>query len=303
LAQNTKADLPRCFEIYPPLIDAAGPNQALCVWEQLLQSPGFKGAVVEDHRSSERANIVGFGASVFVSDDFAQQEMRNAEPGLLARVISDFVAHKRSVLSLEHIGFDNAENGLNLLVLAGRCVRGLDAEGILEVQVLLPTAFVELHAGYYVKRILTELVDSQDLHHAVASRLWRLIPYTGNGPFDDRHLGLIEAPDVRFRRHVPQLSLRPTDQELLVVVLGGATDEEIAIRLHITLSAVKRRWEDIYNRVYSSGIDIGFTVEAQAANGKRGAQKRHVLLAYLRRHPEELRPYRSKPHTQAARLA
>lgn len=295
------------------MIDAARPKQALCIWEQLLQSPAFKGAVVEDHRPGGRAKIVAFGASVFVSEDFAQQQMRDVKPGLHARVISHFVAHKSSILSLEHIGFDNAEDGLSLVVLAGRWAQGLDAEAISEVKVLLPTAFVELHAGYYIKRMLMDLMDPHDLRVAIESRVWRVISYNACGVLERGHLGLIERPDVRavigsavgplFTRHVPQLFLRPIDQELLAVALDGATDEDIAIRLNLTVSAVKRRWEDIYDRVYSSGIDIGFSVEAQAANGKRGAQKRHILLAYLRRHPEELRPFRSRPRTQAAQWA
>jgi len=72
---------------------------------------------------------------------------------------------------------------------------------------------------------------------------------------------------------------------------GGGTESEMAEELEISISAVKKCWRSIYDRARASGIgifaeDINGDVEAV----ERGKEKKHVLLAYLREHPEELRP-------------
>jgi len=177
----------------------------------------------------------------------------------------------------------------------------------------LAGSFAELHLGYQLKRMLTELADFQDLNFAKASRLWRTIPHPDLKDCESTHLGIIETADVQalagsvlaplFKKNVPKLNLRPNDKELLLVALDGCTDEVIAKRLNITVPAVKRRWEDIYGRISSNPIDLEFPSETQRRNGRRGAQKRHLLLAYVRQHREELRPYGTQPRIKAPRSA
>ncbi len=84
--------------------------------------------------------------------------------------------------------------------------------------------------------------------------------------------------------------------ELLDRSLRGETDEELARSLCLSLSAVKKRWRSIYERVElcdphivmaGSGVDEN---GATAFEQKRGAEKRRHLLNYLRHHPEELHP-------------
>jgi DNA-binding NarL/FixJ family response regulator len=86
------------------------------------------------------------------------------------------------------------------------------------------------------------------------------------------------------------LGLRSTDKELLVAALKGATDRELADDLNLTKEAVKRRWKVLFDRLEAVKPEIfGASV---SNNGKRGPQKRHRILAYVRDHPEELRPFK-----------
>ena len=77
--------------------------------------------------------------------------------------------------------------------------------------------------------------------------------------------------------------------ELLEVALRGSTDEETCQVLGMKLSAIKKRWAALFHHIAKikpellPGTDDG---DRQT----RGPQKRHRLLAYLREHPEELRP-------------
>ena len=89
----------------------------------------------------------------------------------------------------------------------------------------------------------------------------------------------------------PAFGFRPSEQRLLAAALAGGTDEELSKALMISLSAVKKTWQAIYERV--AAVRPGPTT----ADGpdrmhlrQRGKEKKHGLLAYLREHPEELRP-------------
>jgi DNA-binding NarL/FixJ family response regulator len=77
---------------------------------------------------------------------------------------------------------------------------------------------------------------------------------------------------------------------LLLAALEGGTDEELAVKLDISLSAVKKTWRSIYERVRAgnSGV-IPDQLQAESTP-ERGKEKKQRLLAYLREHPEEVRP-------------
>jgi hypothetical protein len=61
--------------------------------------------------------------------------------------------------------------------------------------------------------------------------------------------------------------------------------------LFVSLPAIKRRWENIFDRVGSIRPDL-----CPLGNGTRGIQKRQRVLSYVRSHPEELRPFNFGKH-------
>jgi len=73
------------------------------------------------------------------------------------------------------------------------------------------------------------------------------------------------------------------------VVLHGETDEELALDLGVSLSAVKKTWAHIYERTSAYLPDVCPACEPSGA-AERGKEKKQRLLSYLRDHPEELRP-------------
>jgi hypothetical protein len=85
------------------------------------------------------------------------------------------------------------------------------------------------------------------------------------------------------------------------LALDGGTDKELADELGISLSAVKKTWRMIYDRVAACQPElIPSNSQADAWTQDRGKQKKQRLLAYLREHPEELRPVSRKLLQQAA---
>jgi len=78
---------------------------------------------------------------------------------------------------------------------------------------------------------------------------------------------------------------------LLLAGLRGGTDEELADELGISLSAVKKAWQSIYERVSACDPELVPAAHPTESGAyERGKMKKQRLIAYLRDHPEELRP-------------
>src|SRR5262249_28849055 len=95
-----------------------------------------------------------------------------------------------------------------------------------------------------------------------------------------------------FHPREPVLQLRDADQQLLLAALSGLTDEELSSKLGISLTGVKKRWISIFERTIDARPDLFPGLNGTDGNDgqKRGRQKRHHVLAYVRAHSEELRP-------------
>jgi hypothetical protein len=93
-----------------------------------------------------------------------------------------------------------------------------------------------------------------------------------------------------FVYQAPRCGFRPSEQRLRLAAQGGGTDQELANDLRISLSAVKKAWLLIYNRVSTHLLSLFPNGVAIQEEGERGREKKQHLIAYLRNHPEELRP-------------
>jgi hypothetical protein len=89
----------------------------------------------------------------------------------------------------------------------------------------------------------------------------------------------------------PILRFKHADQQLLGTALEGLTDNELSDALGLSMQTVKKRWASVFDQV----CDVMPSLLPDSNDGTerrtRGPQKRHHLLAYLRHHPEELRPF------------
>lgn len=92
-----------------------------------------------------------------------------------------------------------------------------------------------------------------------------------------------------YRYQEPVLHLGPAEQRLLAAALAGTTDAELGAELGLSVEAVKKRWLSVYARVGDHRPEI--LHGAGADSETRGPQKRHRVVAYVRAHPEELRPF------------
>ncbi|MCU1329690.1 MAG: hypothetical protein JWN34_5060 [Bryobacterales bacterium] len=267
-------------------------------WRRLYVDPFSTATVIESSSPSGEHRIVGFGASAIVSSSFADAEILHPRPDINSRVIANIVWRRPVLATRSEIACANAHRGVDVVVLCGVWLHDLlEPAEQQEVKTLLATSFVETHAGYRIRRILCETVDKPSREFVDRSIVYDCI---GDFPEAERAIHLMTAVsagavpgslgNVLFNFREPVLCLRDSDQELLIAAVNGATDAELATELGASMSAVKGRWRSVFAQI--GNVMPGLVTDS--GGDVRGSQKRHLVLAYLRRHPEELRPYDQK---------
>ena len=275
------------------------------VWLKLLGHEAFRAVVFEESQDS-KLRVIGSGVSVFVSDGFLSELKKPpfgwAGPELVKRVMSG----DSPLLTDKQAREANRSGGLNLLVWEGT----LHAKDFARKEVLQAVfaAFAEQHQGFLLKELIA---------HSMTVENFEAMIYSG-GLFlndDGRYVDEIKKPIAEivaephylglsrdlalsrvgswmgslFAYHSPRFGFRPSEQRLLLAALSGGTDEDLANQLGISLSAIKKSWLLIYERVGECDAEL-IPPSEQSAGSERGKAKKQRLLAYLREHPEELRP-------------
>jgi len=294
-----KADLSYCLEIQPACLgdQIVGRRTALRVWKAFLDDPSFQATVIESERPIAGHTIVGCGMGVFVTGAFADREIRDPQPGLNSRIIAGVAAEEPILLSRAEIGAGNAGEGLDFVNMYGTWRDGImNPDQLAEVHALLGTSFVEHFAGYRFNRVLKETIGDSRIALARATGTYRLL---AEFPESESALAVVtresaltapySAAATIYRYRPPVLRLRPAEQELLAAALSGKTDAELSADLGLSLEATKKRWLSIFDRVDQFKREI--LTQTEADSDGRGPQKRHRVVAYIRNHPEELRPF------------
>jgi hypothetical protein len=292
------ADIDRCLSIQPLYLGDAlvEKRAAVDAWKRLARD-GFSASIVLESTLMPVGNrIVGFGASVFLSSAFASAEIANPRPDINSRIIAGVHSGQSVLATPEEVARGNAGSGLNIMVLFGTWKdKILNQQERQDARTHLASGFVQKHAGYQVRRVFSEAADQLERDFLLQSIEFRLF---ADYPESGRALFLMTRESVQgihgsvgnilFRRCIPVLRLRDSDQELLLAALGGATDLELASEIGVTLSAVKARWRSAFTRIEETMPKLVPDLDEHEG---RGMQKRHRVLDYVRNHPEELRPY------------
>ncbi len=295
----TESDLTECLDIQPACLgdQIVGRSIALRVWKTLLNNPSFLANVIESEHPLKGHKIVACGMGVFVTKAFADGEIQKPRPGLNSRIIAGLAAEAPVVLSSAQIGDGNAGEGIDFVNMYGTWRDGImNADQLAEAQALLGTSFVEHFTGYRFNRVLKEAVGHASIALAQATGTYRLI-----AEFQETESALVvvtresvlTAPysvaAKMYRYQAPVLRLRPAEQKLLAAALAGKTDAELSADLGLSIEAIKKRWMSVFARIDEYKPEI--LNDAGLDSDGRGPQKRHRVAAYIRAHPEELRPF------------
>jgi hypothetical protein len=261
-------------------------------WSAMMASPSVLPLMVED-QSGPQPKVVASRLMAAVKDSFAD-EMLTGEVHLPvgAEVVRRWLDGKPVTLTPVELKLANKGRGLRLLTV--HIWEAVPKE--------IPRLYCDVCASqtegmtHYLRGAnVAELIeDACDEYH---SEVNDSIGYVKRAQFEcGGWVGSITQADAEknwamhvasvFQYRPPRLELTQTYKEILRPALGGMTDEEMAETLCLSLSAVKKRWVAIYDHVSTKGLMAG----GPACEGKRGTERRRVLLEYLRWHPEELNP-------------
>jgi hypothetical protein len=284
------------------------------LFSSLLRLGAMQLCLVEDREVTGAPKIVAFCASIFVADAFCSEARTKLPPYLGLQIARRFQESELPALDRNQIAFANSRAGVSVVTgFCGTQCESLASEGVFAVREKLAEAFHLAHQGYNLKEVICGPIgedtlrwaldagfklrrDYCDFYHATNLRVpeavkrpW-LVGLTKEEAFANygsRASGLFVFTTPRFR-------FSSCEQAVLRCSLAGETDEEMASHLCISPWTVKKRWQSIYERV--SRIDIGLLPSAvrEIASESRGIERRRHLLAYLRQHPEELRPLSSR---------
>lgn len=267
--------------------------------------------------------MLGVGVSIVVSDDFLR-ELKTPPFFWVGPQLAERVARgdHSGLLSHKEVQQANSRGGLNLLIWHGS-IRAEEAKRA-EIWSELMGVFLENHRGFLFKEIVIQAESPEHLEGLRHSGGFLLRATDGcYGDFQgiDFHqlagqphvVGITREIAVQqfgswvsalFYYEPPRFGFSRSEQQLLLSALAGGTDEELSNLLGITLSAVKKRWSSIYDRVGERlPRVISGNAKAQGGRAERGREKKQHLLAYLRQHAEELRPVSRKLLRQNGALA
>jgi DNA-binding CsgD family transcriptional regulator len=307
-----KPDIPACARIYEDrfAFDAETSAAFIEMMSSLLPVLMVRGVVIDDQdRQTPSERIVAFGLSSFITDGFLRECLAGKEPFITARLVRWWrEGCALPLLDLPKISRSNSLGGLNLHVLA----RGMALERLAGAEFHIVTeklieSFFYLHGGYQIKSFTQEVFGDAGrsrLAQGGASVLADYsVFYSGRprpGPDQQPYLmGCLRADwDGRvgnnqsrlFAYSAPHYSFSFGQKEVLQHALYGASDEEIANMLGVSLSTVHKRWRAIFERVAHVDPTL-FGNDVPTRESKRGAEKRRHILNYVQQHLEEIRPH------------
>jgi len=217
------------------------------------------------------------------------------------------------VLTDKQVRESNSKDGLNLLVWEGCIKSGFETRN--EIYRAIMEAFLAVHQGFLWKEVIGGQTDSAEYLQWTLSTggLWwdpdegKYVGHTKKNIATivaaPHIVGVTKALEVRrpgswvgdlFNYHPPQCGFSRSEQQLLLSALNGATDEELANTLRVSLNTVKKTWVSIYSRAADRVPELIVNNSRPESSVYRGKEKRRRLLAYLREHLEELRPVSAK---------
>jgi hypothetical protein len=250
------------------------------------------------------------GMAVFVSDDFLREAKISPTFWVGPELVKRITRGEFPLLTESEVRDANSTSGLNLMVWHNTCLPQ-DLRRI-EVAVSIMTAFEETFRGFRLREVLSQADSLQQLlgqrnaggfYFDQRRGCYGSFPEVDASNFSDepRYVGITREiakthggswVGSLFAYGPPQFGFSRAEQRLLFSALAdGGTDEELSEDLGISLAVVKKTWRSIYDRVAACDSELLPANEGtEAPIQTRGREKKHRLLAYLRDHPEELRP-------------
>ena len=279
---------------------------------RLLLSLDYPTATLFEEVLGSTHRLLGVSLAAFVTDQFLHQAKSTASFWIGPELVKRIAAGISPFLTDAQVRDANSTAGLNLLVWHTTLYPEVHSRA--EVGTAAFTALEDSYRGFHLQEIF-EQADCYDqmcgmltaggwYFHRIAGRYGKCPNITrDNFSAEPRNIGITRELALStpgswigslFLYGTPLCGFNRSQQRLLEASFLGDTDEEVRLKLGISLSAVKKTWHSIYERSAALLPDLRFGSNDSQNSPSRGPQKKQHLLAYLRQHPEELRPVSRK---------
>jgi hypothetical protein len=236
-----------------------------------------------------------FGGISFVEAQYVMKARASTSSTLPNLLFQAAMRGETPFLPPQDVAKQNAAGDLHLVNFLGNIgVVDLTDPELANFYATSNEGFLFLHSGYsysamwhevwrpdHVEELKTQgmSVDRQViLPNGTVSTLMRLTAEESLAKPYARFSSLFFPPKPLFR-------FSAGEQQLIELAILELSDEQAAQEICLSGDAVKKRWRSIYRKV-----DM---VKPELLSGaESSAMRRRTLLQYLRRHLEELRPYR-----------
>jgi len=262
--------------------------------------------------------ILGGAVATFVHESFLREIKTPPSFWGVPEIVRRERKGQSPILSDREVRHSNSNDGLSMFVWHTGVLEE-DWERM-EVATLLLSSFIENFRGYRLREFLQQAetwrhfcvmrqaggclirpIDGQyaDYHETIEADVARIPLTAGITRELARGATIGSLIGALFNYTPPRFGLSRAHQRLVLAALEGHTDEELSENLGVSLFAVKKAWHEISLRL-APHLPTPPAETPQDGHGHpRGKQKRHHLIAYLREHPEELRPFERQHGTVA----
>jgi hypothetical protein len=279
-------------------------------WTSILGSEAAVMVVFEELVGS-RATVCAVAVAVFVHDRFLRELKTRpfwVGPELARRVVRG----DSPLLSDRQVADANSRDGLNVLVWETSVCNEFARTA--ELHRALASAFIDSFRGFLLNEAISDQVETVERLQWVletGGAIWDPLtarylegsqcdlgeiiksPYVAGISRETENRRLGTWIGVLFEYSPPHCGFSSAERRLLAETLRGewGTDQQLARALHVSVPTIKKMWLSIYRRAAVSLPDlIPETSQTDSGTPERGKEKRRRLLAYVRNHPEELRP-------------
>lgn len=255
----------------------------------LLERSRIQGSVIVD----AEGRICFCGVTTFVRTATAARLFEQPDP-LRESLLRLEAAGARVMLGGRSLAAANADGDLALIHLFG-CPDTFDFSSPrgFEIHRMGFEAFLATHGGYRLAELWQETVAPEPAEFVASMQVpeVRRIPLAGGAVArwfrftradSQTKPGNPLAQLMKFP--APRLCFTRAQQRLLELAIEEVSDRLAAGQFALTEAAIKKRWRTIYDRVERLDDRI-------APAALSGAERRRMLLQYLRQHIEELRPW------------
>jgi DNA-binding CsgD family transcriptional regulator len=301
-------------------IPAAYRKDVLKMWVQILAEGNYYAPMVEDLDQPEGKQIVALGFAFAVSEALMDHARSSESPPHLWRWPLERWKKGQAVwLEKKEARKLEAEEGVSFFNYAAVDVFRYSGVDLAKLTDMFSTATTRESAQHRTRHVVTEPHGAamRDRLKTYGMKLFRDYGEFLKDP-EFRALPDAERPYLMgadFPRAATDMSLKDTavgkaavlgppkfgftepEQEVMKMALRGLTDQVIAEKLGLTLVAIKKRWEGIYEKVNERTFQRAW--EGSASDEAVTKVGRRQLLQMIAEHPEEFWP--SAPKKRAAR--